>query len=380
MKQYIFLLPFVLTLLLSACGTSESQELDAMKSKLEEKKERYQQLEIEINELEKEIAKRSKDSVVVTGRLITTRAVEQKPFSHFIDVQGLVEADKNINITAEMSGNVTEIVVREGARVRKGQTIIRLNDQLIRNNIDEVETSLELATTTYERQKNLWEQNIGSEIQYLQAKNQKESLEKNLATLQTQLSKLNIKSPIDGVVDEIFVRIGEMVSTGMSAARIVNLEQVNVKADVPERFLKVVHPGEKVMIRFPALGTEKEAEISSVGQFINPGNRTFKADIRLNNENGILKPNLLSVVRIMDYFNEDAIVVPTRLVQHYFDEEFIYVVDKNEKQTYARKRNIVTGRTYGGITEILEGLEKGELLVDAGYRDIADGQKVQLKN
>ncbi|TVR80865.1 MAG: efflux RND transporter periplasmic adaptor subunit [Chitinophagaceae bacterium] len=377
MQKTILSVLFFGLLFMVSCGSSETDKLENMQRELEEKREKFESLKIEIEQLETEIASLRQDTIT-TGRMVTLRPVEVSDFEHYIEAQGLVQADLNISLSAEMSGAVRNINVREGDYVRKGQLLVRQNEENIRNSIAEVESALELATTTYERQKNLWAENIGSEIQYLQAKNQKESLEKNLNTLNTQLNMLNIKSPIDGYIDEVFVKIGDVLSPGTPVVRIVNLENVYVRADVPERFLTSVKKGDNVKVRFPLINKEENAAISSVGQFINPGNRTFKIDIQLKNEEGLLKPNLLSVVRIMDYFSKDAIVIPTRLVQQYFDEEFVYVRKMDGQQSLAEKRNIVSGKTYGGITEILEGLTDEDMLIDAGFRDIADGQKIRV--
>lgn len=370
---------FTLIGVLIGCGNSE-QDIETKKENLEKMKKQLEALEFNITELEREITQMDPSLVEQKGgKLVTTKTAAIKNFKHFIEIQGNAESDENVTISAEIRGEVKKMLVQEGQNVTKGQTLMQLDDEIIRRQIEEIEVNLELATTVFERQQNLWNKNIGSEIQFLEAKNQKNSLETNLVKIKAQLEKTRIKSPISGTVDEVIIKIGEMANPGYPMMRVVNLENIKIKADAPESYIGSVYQGEPVIVTFPALGIEKEATVSSVGKVINPQNRTFRVEIRMPNKDNQLKANLLAVIRIVDYEADSTIVAPTRLIQYGDDKKFLFVVKSEDGEQIARKRIIETGKTYKGETEVKSGLYPDDILIDEGSRDVSEGDQLLIQ-
>jgi membrane fusion protein, multidrug efflux system len=240
-----------------------------------------------------------------------------------------------------------------------------------------VQTGYDLAKTIFEKQKMLWDEKIGSEVQFLEAKNKKETAEKALERLQVQLSKTRITSPINGTVDEIMANVGELASPQRQVIRVVNLDEIQIHADASENYITSVYKGDSVFIHFPAINVTKRTVIQSVGQVINPVNRTFGVDVKLNNTDKSLKANLMAIMKVSDYENKKAITVPTKWIQQDGNQDFIYVVVNEGGKNIARKRVVKKGMTYSGQTEILDGLIPGDMLITEGSRDITDGEVVR---
>ncbi|GAB4185412.1 MAG: efflux RND transporter periplasmic adaptor subunit [Thermoflexibacter sp.] len=388
MKTKLFNIFFIAVLVLSSlylasCGKNKASVEVSEENKeklLETYKKQYAELKAKIDALENEL--REKDGIAnkVNLKLIETQPVVQKDFAHFIEVQGNVESDKNVSVAPEMNGIILRINVERGQAVSQGQIIAEIDAEPIRKNISELETRLELAKTMFERQENLWKQQIGSEMQYLQAKNSKESLERSLEGLKAQLKKAYVKAPISGVVDELFVKQGEMANPAVPLARVVNLSEVQIKADVSEAYVPNVRKGDEVVVSFPSLQKEMPVKISNVGQFIEPANRTFKVEMKLANKDGFLKPNTLAVVKIKDFEQKNAIVIPTFLIQQSTNgQEFVFVVRQNDKKNTVAKVLIKTGKSYGGETLVTEGLQAGDILVSKGYSEVIDGEEVNIQ-
>ncbi|MGI9543187.1 MAG: efflux RND transporter periplasmic adaptor subunit, partial [Cyclobacteriaceae bacterium] len=266
--------------------------------------------------------------------------------------------------------------VKEGATVKAGQTLLRLDAEILENNIAELETALDLATTVYKKQARLWDKQIGTEVQYLQAKNNKESLERRLATAQSQRNQAYVKAPFSGVVDLVNIKQGEMASMGMPLLRIVNMGEMHILADVPERYLSGVKAGDSVEVLFPSLDREIASTVTAVGQVINPLNRTFTVEVDLPANDRDYKPNMTAVLKVKDYESPEALIVPSGIIQKDNIGDYLYKVTENENTLEARKVHITLGKTYGGTTEITEGLASGDKLVNEGYREVTDGVKV----
>jgi RND family efflux transporter MFP subunit len=388
MKTSLFKIFFasVLTLsslYLASCGggnAATDNSVEGKKKQLEEYKKQYAELKGKIDALETELKSKGTAAVQTNLKLIETKSVTQKDFAHFIEVQGNVESDKNVSVAPEMGGIILKLSVERGQSVSKGQTIAEIDAEPIRKNITELETRLELATTMFQRQENLWKQQIGSEMQYLQAKNGKESLERSIEGLKAQLRKAYVKAPIDGVVDELFMKQGEMGNPAMPLARIVNVSEVQVKADVSEAYVPNVKRGDEVIVSFPSLSREMPLRVSNVGQFIEPANRTFKVEMKAINKDGLLKPNTLAVVKIKDFSQKNAIVIPTYLIQQSTGgEEFVFVVRQNQNKNTISKVAIKTGKSYGGETLVMEGLQATDVLVSKGYNEVIDGEEVNIQ-
>jgi RND family efflux transporter MFP subunit len=228
--------------------------------------------------------------------------------------KGTVEAEQSVELYPERSGTITSIFVKEGQQVSKGQNLAQIDSSIIESSITELQTQLDLARTTFERQKRLWDQNIGSELQFLQAKAKKEGLENNLNSLREQAKKLKVTAPFSGIIDEIFIKEGGLAAPQLPAVRLINLSKVHVESDVTESYLKTVSKNTEVELFFPSIGKKIKAKIDQVGNFINPNNRSFKVRMNINNSNNELKANLLANVRINDFQNS-GIVIPTKLIQ-----------------------------------------------------------------
>ena len=253
----------------------------------------------------------------------------------------------------------------------------KIDNSILRESIEEVKNQLSLATTVYEKQARLWEQKIGTEIQYLQAKNNKEALEKKLTTLNTQLGQANITAPISGVVDQVIARVGEMASPGMPVARVVNLSNLKVVAKVADSYAASVRKGDEVIIKFPDLNQEYKARVSFVSTTVDPLSRTFRIEANLPSSSA-LKPNMLAQVQINDASRNDAIVIDQNLVQSTEKGQVVYVTATEGNRRVAQAKTVKTGLSYNGKVEILEGLKAGDQLITQGYQEVADGQVISF--
>ncbi len=308
---------------------------------------------------------------------VTVLNVKPTVFEHYISIQGNTKTDKNIIVRPLTSGIITNVFINEGQHVSKGQTLMQLDDAVLRNSISEIENQLSLATTTYERQKRLWEQKIGSEMQYLQVKNQKEALEKRILTLKSQLKNYKIKAPFTGIVDDVIANLGDLASPQTPTLRLINLNKMYIESDVSENYLKDIKKGNKAIVSFPSIAFLTETKITKVGNFINPDNRSFKVKINLKNNKRNIKPNLLADIKINDYTAKNAISIPSNLVQT--DENgntFVFTVTTKENRQIVTKNMVETGKEYNGKTEILKGLTEKDLIIYEGSRNVSEGQEV----
>jgi len=312
-------------------------------------------------------------------RIVSVTALQLAPtnFNHYFTVQGIVEADQNAQIFPEAPARITSIKVQEGDQVSKGDVLMTLDSRIVDNQIDELKLRLDLAETVYKKQEELWSQEIGSELQYLQAKNNYESLEQNLEAVQAQKSLYVIKAPFSGVVDEITPKEGEMANPAMPVIRLINMKDVYIKSDVTERYLSKIKAGDMVEVTFPSLGIKKETKIYRLGNYINPANRTFKIKLNLDNADMQLKPNLLGELKIRDYYSDSTAVIPTSLVQMTpSGDQFVYAIEKGK----AKKVAIITGMSYDGMIEVTEGLSGSEKLIDKGARSVKEGDKLDIQS
>jgi membrane fusion protein, multidrug efflux system len=340
------------------------------KAQLEDLKKQQSEISTKIRDLEKEIA--LTDTSKAKTKLVEVITVQPKPYKHYIEIQGSVYDDQNVTITPNMAGTIKGVYVREGDRVQPGQVLAEIDDQSMRGNIDELKNSLKLAEQLYEKQENLWKQNIGSEVQYLQAKNQKENLEKRINTLNDQLDLYKIKSSISGVVDEVMIKIGQGVAPGVPSFRVVNGSRFKVKADVAEKFTDNVKQGDNVLVYFPDLNKEVPGTVEYRSDVINQLNRTFTVIVNLEGSPDY-HPNMIAVVKITDYQNPNAIVVPENTVQDSEDGSYLFVAENNGKQEVAKKMMIKKGSNYNGYVEILDGLKPGDEVVTTGIDDMSNG-------
>jgi membrane fusion protein (multidrug efflux system) len=374
MKTTHTFLPIVLLTVLSfSCAKEEGVE--AMKARLAEMKEESTKLGAEIKTLEAEISKIDPEFAKTTKKsiLITTANARRGEFTHFVEVTGSVLSKKNVAISAESAGRILEVPAIEGMRVSAGQILARIDAESTERNVEEMESNLELATTIFNKQERLWNQKIGTEIQYLEAKNRKEGLEKSLAVLKTQLNKAVVKAPFTGTVESVDVRIGEAVQPGMPMFQFVGESDLYIQADVSESFVGVLSKGDSVEVAFPSIGKSMKTRVSSVGGVINPNNRTFKVEVLLPSLPE-LKPNMISILKINDYHNNESVIVPAHLILADNKGDYVFTVEDGT----AKKKYVTRGLTSGNETEIKEGLTGTETIVDKGFREVGDNFSVTV--
>ena len=378
MKKYIIglsLLAFVI-----ACKHEKKIEGDLQQQKVQIQKQ-IDSLHNVLEKINEQLGERQTKEI--PG--IQAVKIEPQSFEHYIELQGNIDTDGNVMVVPEAMGSVKKIYKNEGDRVRKGETIMILDDAVIRNQIDEVRTQYALAKTGYERQKRLWDQKIGSEMAFLQAQTKKNALEKKLKTLQSQLAKFRVKAPISGTLDDLMTKEGEMAAPQKPVARVVNLDKVYAQADVSEKYLSKIKKGTPVVIDFPELNSSINAKISYVGNFIHPRNRTFKIRVNLNNKTGNLKPNLTGNIKIKDFEADKALVLPWSIVQQ--DREgnnFVFVLEpaKEEGEGVYKvvKKVIKTGLDYKGKVVIETGIKAGDIIAGEAARGLSEGDLVRVES
>lgn len=382
MKRIIFF-SFIASMIAACGGEVENitwpEDLVGKNALLREKRAAMEELTKDIERLEKEITEIS-PLTEKKKRLVTTAKLSRKDFKHFVEIQGTVQSDDFVSASSEVGGRILQLSVKEGDNVSKGQVIARLDMEQVDKQIAEIEKGLELAQDVFERQERLWKQNIGSEIQYLQAKNNKERLEKSLETVKFQLSKSRVHAPIAGVVEKVMLKEGELASPGYPIIQILNTSKVKVVAEVPENHLTAVKKGEAVTIKFPALNKEIPARISLIGKTIHPANRTFDVEVDLSNTDGLLKPNLLALMMINDFTEKNAVSVPLELVQQEANgTSYVFVKVDGAEGAIAKKIVVKTGLSYEGEILVTEGLSGDEELIVAGARNITENEPIELQ-
>ena len=381
----------VITIVLISCGEKKATSIEEIVSKgtLKEltakKKEISSQLEAINKDLEAiNIAISSKDTVKKLP-LITTFTAKSTIFNHFLEVQGNVKTKQNILIYPEMPGILKSVFVKEGQRVTKGQLLAKIDDGGLSNQVAQLEATTQLAKTTFERQKRLWEQKIGSEIQFLQAKTSYESQKNSLKQLKSQQSKSDIRAPFSGTIDDVMKEPGTVIAPGQGSEvfRIVNLNNMYIEAEVPERYIASITKNKVVKVNFPVLGTTAESKIRQVGSFINPNNRSFKIEVPVSNKSGNVKPNLTAKLQINDYTDTDAILIPQSIIsENARGDQYIYIIkNKNSNNEAIAERLIIkTGKTQGNYIEVLENLSAGTEIIKEGARSVNNGQTVKVIN
>ena len=374
-KTAILIIALVISF--TACNKTENSketQLATLKAEQEEINEKIAILESELKAEGKTVA-----SEVAAVPVVVQPVIAQN-FNHFLEVQGKIDFDQSAAISPKVPGVLTSVRVSRGDQVRKGQVMATIEASVLETSIDELKTSLDLARTVYEKQKRLWDQKIGTEIQYLTAKNNKEGLERKLATLRQQQDQYYIKAPISGIVDEFTPKIGEAVSPAspLPLARIVNLAGIKVVADISEAYANRVKRGDEALVYLPDLKEEVPAVVSTVSRAINASSRSFTIELNLKNKNAAveLRPNMIAVVKIKDYEKADATVVPVNLVQKDETASYVYVAEPDGQKQIVRKKTITTGQTYNGQVEVLSGLAVNDKVISKGYQNLNEGQPV----
>jgi RND family efflux transporter MFP subunit len=380
MKKILTLL--TVSIILFSCGNKENNASieDLVKTKnvtgLQAKRDA---LQAELTQLDAALARLN--SQKKQEALVSTITVKNALFNHYIEIQGSVATKENILVQPEIPGTLVALNVKAGQRVTKGQILGRVDDGGSSEQVASLETQFQLAKTTFDRQKNLWDQKIGSEIQYLQARTQMISLQKSVAQAKAQLSKTVIHAPFSGTIDEVFVERGEVVAASQEGLmRIVNLSNMFVATTVPETYIGKLKVGTEVEVFLTSLNKTYKGKVRQVGNFINPNNRSFGIEVSVPNPDNLLRPNQVAQLKIVDYINKNAIVVPTNVVQEDGEKnKFVYVVENSNGKTGTAKKVLVTiGQSSDNVTEILSGLSADDIIVTEGVNMISNGMKLNF--
>ena len=388
--KHIFTL-LILVLVLASCGGDkkkntvesvlQSNNLENIRKKRADLVNDQQVIQSKIKQLDDAI---SKIDTVKNVPLITTFTAKQEVFKHMLEIQGNVTTKNLLVITPEYNGILTNVYVKEGQKVSKGQILAKIDDGGLSQQLSQLQIQADLGKTTFERQKRLWEQNIGSEIQYLQAKSTYESQVEAINQLKQQIAKTTVRAPFSGTIDDVITEQGSVVGAGQTPLiRIVNLNNMYIETDVPESYITDVTKGKHVTVEFPVLGKTIETEVRQASDYINPANRTFKVEVGIPNSDKSIKPNLTAKLKINDYTNEKALLVPQSIISENAEgEQYVYVVNnKNSNEEGTASRVIIkTGKTQGDVIEVLEGIESGTEIIQEGARSVKDGQAVKVIN
>jgi len=378
-----------LSILLVACGSSEngsvsqtieSGDLEAIRSMKTNLTNQLNGIETDLAALEAAIANLDTNENLP---LVTTFEVQPQVFNHYLDLQGNVKTRENVLLYPEMAGTLLTVKVKKGARVSKGQILAVIDNGGMSNQLSQLKTQAALAQTTFERQATLWEQKIGSEIQYLQSKAQAEAQANAVLQLEKVLAKAQITAPFSGVIDQVLKDPGTVVSPGNGSEvfRLINLSNMYIEVDVPEGYLGAVTKGKKAGVYFPVLQDSVNAVVRETGNYINPNNRSFSAEIAVENPNGSIKPNLNARVHINDYTNENALLIPQSVIsENAVGEQYAYVAELNNGEAIAKRHIITTGKTQGDFVEITSGISAGDLIIKEGARSVKDAQAVKILN
>ncbi len=361
----------VLAALLAGCSaTSEDKNVKLDKLKADRAK-----LDTEIRQLETDLGS-AKVAATVKSREVGVINLVPRKFDYYVQTQGNVEAIDNIMVSAKTMGVLSAVYAQEGEVVKKGQVLAQIDNSVVVSSINELKSSIDLANTVYERQKNLWDQKIGTEVQYLQAKNNKESLEKRLATLNEQLEMSRIKSPIDGSVDAVDVKIGQNVAPGAPAFRVVSFDKLKMIANVSEAYVIQIKTGNRVVITFPDINKSIEAKVTFVGKTINQLSRTFPIEVAMPAD-ADLRPNMSGILKVIFQTVPDALTVPVNVVQDINDEKVVYIAVKDGDKMIARRKVVTVNGIYGSLAQV-SGLNAGDQVISVGYQGLNDGEVVKF--
>ncbi|MBP9068366.1 MAG: efflux RND transporter periplasmic adaptor subunit [Bacteroidia bacterium] len=357
-----------LTVLLASCGSKDPEDLAGLKAKQAELKTQLSQIAAKINKLEGDSSKKF--------TLIEAAPLVPEIFKTYINSQGRVDAEESVSLASEIPGTITKINVKVGDEVSKGQVLAETDARTIQQTIADLQTNTELVNQLYEKQKALWDQKIGTEVQFLQAKTQKESMDKKMNTLQEQLRMTKVISPIDGTVDAVDIKLGQLTAPGMPAIRVINFNNLKIKAELAESYASKVHKGDEVKIKFPDSNDTLTSKLSYASRAINAMYRTFGVEVILDNKKEY-HPNQIAILNINDYSSAKPVMsVPLSYVQKDLNGQSYIMIAENDKAT---RRNITFGKQYNGRVEILEGLSATDNVITSGYEGLNEGDLVKIK-
>ena len=376
----------IATLILVSCAGDKKENFDTIlnSQNLENIVAKKKEIEAEqlklVTQIEQLNAQIEVLDTVKKLSLITTFITKKEVFKHFLELQGNVTTKENLVIYPEYSGVLTSVYIKEGQRVRKGQRLAKIDDGGMSQQLAQLEIQANLAKTTFERQERLWNQNIGSEIQFLQAKSNYEAQQMAVNQMKSQLAKTVVTAPFSGTIETVISNQGSVVVPGVQLFRIVNLSNMYIETDVPEKHLTNVRINKNVIINFPVLNKTINSKIRQVSNFINPANRTFKIEVAIPNKDNDIKPNLTAKLKINDYTNPSAILIPQSIISENANgEQYVYIAkDRIGKKATTQRVIIKTGKTQGDVIEVLDGLESGTEIIQEGARSVKDGQTVEV--
>jgi RND family efflux transporter MFP subunit len=354
-------------LFLSACANKPKDKA----AELADLKKQEADISAKITKLETEVGK--KDSVKYTD--VSTYIVNPGRFTNYVQIQGRIDAQDNVMAYSQSPGVITGIFVKPGDHVTKGQVLVQLDNSVLNQNIAQSETQVSLNRTLYERQKNLWDQKIGTEVQFLQAQTALQSAQKQVDIWRKQADMYRITSPINGTIDQMDLKLGQSVSPGANGIRIVNADFLKVKADVPESYSTMVNQGDNVLILFPDANDSLTTKITFAAKVIDAGSRSFGVEVKLP-QNKNLRPNMTAILKIADYSKSNALIVPINAIQRSESGDYVFV----DQNGIAKRKNVTVGATYGGKSEILSGLKPGDQLVTEGASEVEDGDNLKVLN
>ena len=373
MNKYTLLL---LILILSSC---DSNTLDSKKDKLDKLNNSLLDIRLEIKNLEEEIELLDSGFNKKNYVYISTISPDVNKFFHKVQLRGTVFSRSNVLLNPEMIGRLKRIYVKEGDSVIKGQILAEINSDVLNNSILEIKTNLELFKVIYERQKNLWENNIGSEIEYLKSKSNYDVFLKRFETNKIQLLKYKIVSPFSGMIDKVFLNEGEMSSPATPIFRIFSGEDSYLNIDASEAYIGKFNIKDNVDIVIPNLDTKVESKILSIGQVIDVQNRSFSIEINIPESlQELVKPNQVMVVEMVDYSNPNAILIPSNVIYSDDTGEYVFGTKEFDRTIIAKKISVIVGKSYNYKSEILEGLDGSEIIIDKGSTEVIEGAYVQI--
>ena len=380
MKQFLLICTLFL---IAACSGNkeENKDLAGKKAELEKLTKERDAIASKITALEADIQKMSGGTVAEKSKLVEVTELLNQDFAHYIELQGKITTENVSYVTPRgMGGQVKSIYVKEGDNVKKGQLLLKLEDGIIQQNIKQVESQLSFAKNIFSRQENLWKEGIGTEVQYLSAKNNVESLEKQIDLIKEQLSTTSVYAQVSGIVEDVSIRVGEtFMGSPMAGITIVNPSSMKAVVDVPENYVSKIRKGMPVVVVVPDLNQSFNSSISLVSEIINVTSRSFVAESKVSG-NKDLKPNQIAVVKILDHEAKNAIVIPVETVQSDEKGKYVYVAVLEGNKTVARKRTVSIGEFYDELIEVNAGLTKGDKLITKGYQGLYDGQLISKTN
>jgi membrane fusion protein (multidrug efflux system) len=364
----------IVLLIMFSCSSDKKAQLSKLK-------DQQSALTEKINNLEDEVKKSNPDVLNPEKfKFVGIAEVKTGVFDHYIRVQGKLDGDLNAAVFAEAPGTVSAKYADVGQQVKKGQILAQIDDQQYKSQLEGLETQYKFASDMYDKQKHLWDQKIGSEVQYLQSKTTKESLDRQISSLKQQIDKFRIKSPIDGTIEECNIKVGGVVTPDprLAVYRVVAFKNLKVSAEVSEAYSSRVQVGDNLIVNFPDINKQIESKVDFVSKYINPVNRTFIIETKIQNGVQDMKANMIAIIQINDYHSDNSILVPMNVIQTDISGSYVYVARSKDNYNAALKQPVIIGSSYNGVAEIIKGLSIGDKVISVGFQQLIDGEYIRF--